>query len=166
MTQKVKAIPNGYHTVTPFLSLKDASKAIQFYQHAFGAQEIEKHQAPDGKIMHAVLKIGDSLIMLADEFPQHSCGISAPHSLKGTSAMFHLYVEDVDTAFDKALQAGAKVKMPVADMFWGDRYGQLEDPFGHLWSIGTHKADLTPEQVNKGAEECFKGKDPSCGKCS
>jgi PhnB protein len=163
MTQKVKSIPDGYHTVTPFLSLKDASKAIQFYQHAFGAKEIEKHHAPDGKVMHAVLKIGNSLIMLADEFPQSNCGISSPHSLKGSSAMFHLYVEDVDAAFEKALKAGAKVKMPVADMFWGDRYGQLEDPFGHLWSLGTHKADLTPEQVEQGAKECFKEiKSSSC----
>lgn len=156
MSQKVKAIPDGYRTVTPFLSLKDAAKAIKFYQEAFGAKELQRHPAPDGKIMHAVIKIGDSLIMLADEFPQGGCGMSSPNSLKGTSMMLHLYVEDVDSAFDKALKAGATTKMPVADMFWGDRYGMLEDPFGHLWSISTHKADPTPAEMEKAAKECFK----------
>lgn len=154
MSQKVKPIPTGYHTITPFLSQKDAARAIKFYADAFGAKEVEKHNTPDGKIMHAVLKIGDSLIMLADEFPESGCGISAPHALKGTTTMFHIYVEDVDAFFNKAVKAGAKVKMPVADMFWGDRYGQLEDPFGHLWSIGTHIADFTAVEVEEKATEC------------
>lgn len=157
MAQKVKPIPEGYHTLTPFLSLKDAAKAIEFYKKAFGAQEVEKHDCPDSsKIMHAVLKIGNSLIMLADEFPEHSCGVSGPTSLKGTTTMMHLYVENADAAFERAVKAGAKVKMPISDMFWGDRYGQIEDPFGHLWSIATHTADLTPEEIEQKAKECFK----------
>ena len=158
MPQKVKPIPEGYHTVTPFLFVKNAAKAMQFYKDAFNAHEIEKSFSPDGRIMHAVLKIGNSFIMMADEFPERSCGISAPLSLKGTTAMFHLYVEDVDAAFDKAVKAGANIQMPLADMFWGDRYGQLQDPFGHVWSMSTHIADLTPEQIKKGAEACFSNK--------
>lgn len=145
MAKKVKAIPEGYHTITPYLTLKDAAKAIQFYKAAFGAKEIELNSSPDGRIMNAVLKIGDSLMMLSDEFPEYCSTISPPHSLKGTTAMFHMYVEDVDKAFNKAIKAGAKVKMPLADMFWGDRYGQLEDPFGHLWSLATRIAISTPE---------------------
>ncbi len=154
-SKKVKAIPDGYHTVTPFLSLKNATKAIQFYKDALGARVIEKNDSPDGKVMHAVIQIGDSLLMLADEFPQSKCGISSPQSLKGSTTMLHLYVEDVDTAFNKAVKAGAKVIMPVSDAFWGDRYGQLEDPFGHLWSIATHKVDLSKEEITKAAEEFF-----------
>jgi PhnB protein len=150
---KVKAIPEGYHSVTPFLSLKDASKAIKFYKEAFGAKEIEVHQSTDDRIMHAVLKIGDSLIMLADEFSESKCGIASPRSLQGTTIVLHLYVEDADKVFQKAVKAGATVKMPIQDTFWGDRYGQVEDPFGHLWSIATHKVDLTPDQVEKGATE-------------
>ncbi len=164
MAHKVKPIPEGYHTLTPFLSTTNAAKAIEFYKNAFGAHEIEKHAGPDGKIMHAVLKIGNSLIMLADEFPEHSCGASTPKSLKGTTVMFHLYVEDVDHAFEKAKKAGAEVTMPVADMFWGDRYGQLRDPFGHLWSIATHIADYTPEEMEKGCQD-FMDKDKSSKCC-
>jgi len=156
MSSKVKGIPDGYHTITPYLTLKDAAKAIKFYKDAFGAQEIEMHHAPDGRIMNATLKIGNSFFMLCDEFPEYGgCGISPPHSLKGTTAMLHLYVEDVDAAFNKAVKAGSKVKMPVADMFWGDRYGQLEDPFGHLWSIATRISAPSKEKSQKGAEECF-----------
>lgn len=158
MSKEVNPIPEGFHTLTPFLSFKSASKAIKFYKEAFGAIEIERHDTPDEKVMHAVIKIGDSLIMLADEFPEHSCGIMPPESLKGTTVMLHLYVKDVDTVFNQAIEAGAKVNMPLADMFWGDRYGQLQDPFGHLWSLATHTADPTPEEMDKGAQECMSNK--------
>lgn len=158
MTQKVNPIPEGYHTITPFLSINEAGKAIEFYKKAFGAQEIEKHLSPDGKVMHAVIKIGDSMLMLSDEFPEHSCGLSSPHALKGTTALFHLYMDNVDAAFDKAVKAGAIVKMPLEDAFWGDRYGQVQDPFGHIWSMSMHIADLTDEQIEEGAEEFFKAK--------
>lgn len=162
MSQKVKAIPEGYHSLTPFLSLKNAAKAIEFYKNAFGAKEIEKHVMPDGRIMHAVIKIGNSLVMVADEFPEYGCGIVSPSSLKGTTMMLHFYVENVDAAFDKAVKAGATVKMPVEDMFWGDRYGQLEDPFGHLWSIGTHIADVSDDEINQASTQCCKGKTSCC----
>jgi PhnB protein len=157
---EVKKIPDGYRTLTPFLSLKEAAKAIEFYQKAFDAQLVERHDTDDGRIMHAVMQIGDSLVMLADEFPEYGCGITSPQQLKGSSVLFHLYVEDVDAAFDKAVKAGAKVNMPVADMFWGDRYGQLEDPFGHHWSIATHIADFSTEEIEQGAKQCCK--DSSC----
>lgn len=142
MSKQVKPIPEGFHTLTPFLATQNAGKAIQFYKEAFNATEVEKHLTEEGKVLHAVLKIGDSLIMLADQSPEYSSGIVSPILLKGTTTQFHLYVEDVDSAFNQAIKAGAKVKMPVKDMFWGDRYGQLEDPFGHIWSIATHKVDF------------------------
>lgn len=152
---KVKSIPDGYHTATPYLSMKDAAKAIEFYKQAFGAKEIEKCDSPDGKIMHAVIKIGNSFIMLSDEMPGSDCVISSPTTLKGVSSMIFLYVEDADAVFDQAVKAGAKVAMPIADVFWGDRYGQLEDPFGHFWSVATHKVDMTKEEIAKAAENFF-----------
>lgn len=154
MSKKVKPIPEGFHTVTPYLTLKDGAKALKFYKDAFDAQEIEVNHTPDGRIMHAAFKIGDSMIMMSDEFPEFSCGISSPSSLKGTTTLLHIYVEDVDSAFDKAVKAGATVKMPVADMFWGDRYGQLEDPFGHQWAISTHIADLSNDEIEEGSQQC------------
>lgn len=154
MPKPVKAIPEGYHSITPFLSFKGASKAIQFYKKAFGAVEMECHHTEDGRVMYAALKIGDSMMMLADEFPEGSFGISAPENLKGTTALFHLYVNNADVAFDQAVAAGAQVKMPLADMFWGDRYGQLVDPFGHLWAIATHIADLSAAEIQTGSKEC------------
>lgn len=156
MSDKVKPIPDGYHTITPFLSVKGASAAIDFYKNAFGAVEMECHKMDDDRVMHAVLKIGDSLIMLADEFPEGPCRISSPKNLKGTTTLLHIYVTNADAAFDRAVAAGATVKMPIADTFWGDRYGQLEDPFGHLWSIATHIADLSEAEINQGAMECLK----------
>jgi PhnB protein len=149
MAKKVKPIPDGFHTVTPFLSIKGAEQAIQFYKKAFGAEELEKHNTPDGRVMHAVLKIGNSLVMLADEFPESPCGVISPLSAKATTTMLHIYVEDVDTAFDRAIKAGAKVKMPLADAFWGDRYGQIVDPFGHAWSLATHIADFSSEEIEE-----------------
>lgn len=159
---KVKPIPDGYHTVTPYLSVKEASKAIQFYEKAFGATVIEVCDGPGGKIMHAVLKIGNSYIMLSDESPECDSGVSSPQSLKGVSSMIFLYVEDADVTFNQAVRAGAKVKMPISDMFWGDRYGQIEDPFGHIWSIATHKVDMTKEEVSKAAEALFSKSTECC----
>lgn len=155
MPEKIKAVPDGFRTVTPFLSIQGASDAIKFYQKAFGAEQIERHDALDGKVMHAVLRIGDSLIMLADEFPEYNSGVSSPVRLTGSCVVLHLYVDNVDDLFNKAVQAGAKVIMPVEDRFWGDRYGQLQDPFGHHWSVAAHIADLTSEEIEKGAQECF-----------
>ena len=147
----VPAIPKGYHTITPYMTVRDAARAIEFYKQAFGAKEKGVMKGPEGKVMHAELVIGDSTIMLADEFPEF--GSLSPQSIGGSGTGLHIYIEDVDSAFDRAVQAGATVEMPVADMFWGDRYGKLRDPFGHKWSIGTHKADLSMEEMKKGMDE-------------
>jgi PhnB protein len=147
----VPAIPKGYHTITPFMTVRDAARAIDFYKQAFGAKERGVMKGPEGKVMHAELVIGDSIIMLADEFPEF--GSLSPQSIGGSGTGLHIYIEDVDSAFDRAVKAGATVEMPVADMFWGDRYGKLRDPFGHKWSIGTHKADLSMEEMKKGMDE-------------
>ncbi len=144
---KVKPIPEGRHTVTPHLTVKGCAQAIEFYKKAFGAREISRHAGPDGGIMHAEIKIGDSGIFLNDEFPQMRC--LGPLALNGTPVVIHLQVEDVDKLFSQAVQAGATALMPVADMFWGDRYGVLEDPFGHRWSVATHQRDLTPAEIKK-----------------
>jgi uncharacterized glyoxalase superfamily protein PhnB len=143
----VKPIPDGYHTLTPYMTVRDAARAIDFYKKAFGAVERGVMKGPDGKVMHAELKIGDSVFMLADEFPEY--GALSPQSTGGAGMGLHIYLEDVDSAFDRAVQAGANVEMPVSDMFWGDRYGKLADPFGHKWSIATHKRDLSPEQMEE-----------------
>ena len=149
----VQAIPKGYHTITPFMTVRDAARAIEFYKQAFGAKEKGVMKGPEGKVMHAELVIGDSIIMLADEFPEF--GSLSPQSIGGSGTGLHIYIEDVDSAFDRAVKAGATVEMPVADMFWGDRYGKLRDPFGHKWSIGTHKADLSVEEMKKGMDEAM-----------
>ena len=150
----VKPIPEGYHTLTPFLIVRDASRAIEFYKQAFGAKERGGiARDPSGKVMHAELMIGDSIIMLADEFPQ--AGVVSPESVGGSACGLHVYVEDVDSAFDRAVKAGSAVEMPVMDMFWGDRYGKLKDPFGHKWSIATHTADLSPEEIDRGMKEAM-----------
>jgi uncharacterized glyoxalase superfamily protein PhnB len=143
-----KPVPDGYHTITPYMTVRDAARAIEFYKQAFGAKEKGVMKGPDGKIMHAELRIGDSIIMLGDEMPEY--GSLSPQSTGGAGMGLHIYIEDVDTAFDRAVKAGATVEMPVADMFWGDRYGKLADPFGHKWSIGTHKADLTAQEMEDG----------------
>ena len=147
----VKAVPEGYHTLTPTMTVRDAARAIEFYKQAFGAVEKGVAKGPDGKVMHAELRIGDSIIMLADEFPEF--GSLSPQSTGGTGMGLHIYIEDVDSAFDRAVKAGAKVDMPVADMFWGDRYGKLSDPFGHKWSIATHIRDMSAEEIEKAQEE-------------
>jgi len=148
MNQAVRPIPEGYRTVTPHLVCEQALEAIEFYKKAFGAVEIARMPGPDGKIMHAEIRIGDSPIMLAQDYPEF--GSYGPLALKGTSVVIHLYVEDADTAWARAVDAGAKPLMQLSDMFWGDRYGQVEDPFGHRWSIATHKQDLSPQQIMEG----------------
>ena len=156
MTNRIKAIPEGYHTLTPHLVVKGASQAIEFYKKAFGAEEIIRLPGPDGKsLMHAAIKIGDSPLFLADEFP--GMASMGPHSIGGTPVTIHVYVEDVDTVFNQAVAAGAQVRMPLADMFWGDRYGLITDPFGHSWSLATHKEDLTPEEIEKRSQAAFGG---------
>ena len=144
----VQPIPKGYHTLTPYLTVRDAARAIEFYKKAFGAEEKGVMNGPDGKVMHAELRIGDSLFMLADESPQF--GSLSPQSIGGTGMGLHVYVEDVDSAFERATKAGANVEMPVTDMFWGDRYGKIEDPFGHHWSVAKHVRDVTIEEMKEG----------------
>ncbi len=143
----VQPIPQGYHSVTPYLVVNDAARAIDFYRRAFGAKEIMHMNGPNGKIMHAELRIGDSMLMLADEMPGTGC--RSPKSLGGSSVGIFLYVENVDAVFNQAVSAGAKTEMPLNDMFWGDRYGKLTDPFGHSWSLATHKEDVAPEEMKK-----------------
>jgi PhnB protein len=148
-----KPIPDGFHTITPHLVVSDAAKAIEFYKKAFGAQEIERFMRPDGKaVMHAQLKIGSSMLMLGSEFPPYCL---SPKSRGGTSVSQFLYVENADSTFDRAVKAGCTVKMPMTDQFWGDRCGQVEDLFGHEWSIATHKKDLTKDQINANAKAFF-----------
>lgn len=150
----IKPVPDGFHTLTPNLIVKNASEAIEFYKKAFGAEEIYRDYAPNEKnIIHAELRIGDSIIMLNDEFP--SWNVLSPKSIGGSAVTIHMYVDDVDKVFNKAVDAGAKVTMPLMDAFWGDRYGHLEDPFGHKWSIATHRKDLSREEIRKAAEEFF-----------
>ncbi|HJY85305.1 MAG TPA: VOC family protein [Candidatus Acidoferrales bacterium] len=150
---KVKPIPEGYHTATPYLIIKNAARAIDFYKKAFGAAERMRMADPSGKVMHAEIQIGDSRIMIADEFPE--MGARSPESLGGSPVSIFLYVEDVDALAKQATSAGAKVLMPVQDQFWGDRYGKLTDPFGHVWDIATHKEDVAPEEIHKRAAAAF-----------
>ena len=149
----VKPIPEGYHTLTPFLTVRDAVSAIEFYKQAFGAVERGVAKGPDGKIMHAELKIGDSILMLSDEYPEF--GSLSPLSTGGTGMGLHIYIDGVDAAFDRAVKAGARVDMPVMDQFWGDRYGKLTDPFGHKWSIATHTKDLSMDEMKRGMDEAL-----------
>jgi len=149
----VKPIPEGYHTVTPYLAVDDAAKAIEFYTKAFGAKESLRMDGPGGKIAHAELQLGDSLVMVSDPFPQAST--QPPSALGGTSASVFLYVEDVDAFVKRAVDAGAKVTMEVADQFWGDRFGSIQDPFGHSWSIATHVEDVPPEEMAERAERAM-----------
>jgi PhnB protein len=149
----VKAIPDGFNTLSPHIVVSDASKAIDFYKNAFGAQEVMRSMSPDGKqVMHAQLKIGNSMLMLANEWPPMCV---SPKARGGTSVTLHVYTDNVDSAFDRAVKAGCAVKMPVGDQFWGDRYGQVEDPFGHMWSLATHKQDLSQEQLAANAKAAF-----------
>ena len=145
MAEKVKAVPPGFHTLTPHLTVRDADKALQFYKNAFGAEIGGVARMPDGKVMHAALRIGDSMLMLNEEMPEYG-GLS-PLSLNGTGVTIHIYTDNVDEAFNRAVSAGAQVKMPLMDQFWGDRYGMLTDPFGHRWSIASRIEDLSPRAL-------------------
>ena len=144
---QVKPIPDGMHTVTPHLICAGAADAIEFYKIAFNAVEAGRLPGPNGKLMHAMIRIGDSPVMLVDEMPEW--GALGPKALKGSSVTIHLYVEEVDTVVARAVEAGAKITMPLQDMFWGDRYCQLEDPFGHRWSVATHIRDVKPEEMQQ-----------------
>jgi len=149
----VKPVPEGYHTVTPYLAVEDAAEAIEYYKQAFGAKERVRMDTPDGKIGHAELEIGDSLVMLSDPFPQAST--KPPKELGGTTASVFLYVEDVDALTKQAVDAGATVTMEVSDQFWGDRFGTVTDPFGHVWGIATHVEDVPPEEMAARAKEAM-----------
>ena len=147
---QVKPIPDGMHTVTPHLVCAGAADAIEFYKKAFNAVETIRLPGPQGKLMHAAIRIGDSAVMLVDEFPD--MGAFGPKWLKGSPVTIHLYVEDVDAFVERAVAAGAKITMPLEDMFWGDRYCKLEDPFGHHWSVATHVRDVSPEEMQQAAQ--------------
>jgi PhnB protein len=151
----VKPVPDGYHTVAPYLFIKGAGDAIEFYKKAFGARDLGRMTQPDGKVAHAEIQIGGSRIMLSDEHPP--MGAVGPASLGGSPVMLHLYVDDVDALFAQAVAAGATVVRPLTDEFYGDRAGGLKDPFGHLWHLATHKEDLTPEEIGRRAAKAMGG---------
>jgi len=154
MAVSAKSIPEGFHTVTPALVVRDAAKAIDFYKKALSAQELVRMPSPDGKIMHAELKIGDSIIFLSDEMPMPG-SVKSPQTLGGCTCTLNVYVPNVDDTFKQAIAAGGKESMPVADQFWGDRYGTLTDPFGYTWAIATHKEDLSPAEMGERAQQFF-----------
>jgi len=148
-----KSIPDGFHTATPSLVVNNSKDAIEFYKKAFDAVEIYQYPTPDGKIMHAQIKIGDSFVFLADEFP--AMGTKSPTTIGGSATSLHLYVDDADKIFNQAVDAGAKIVIPIMDAFWGDRFGMLADPFGHSWAIATHQKDMSSEEMKKASEEYF-----------
>lgn len=147
MPKAVNPVPDGYHTVIPYLYIKGAAKALEFYVKAFGAKEVMRLDMPEGKVGHAEIEIGDSKIMLADEFPEMD--IKSPTSFGGSPVCIHLYVPDVDAFFDRAVAAGGVVTRPLADQFYGDRSGGLKDPFGHIWHVATHVEDVPPEEIDR-----------------
>jgi PhnB protein len=149
-----KPIPDGYHTATPYLIVNGTAEAIEFYKRAFGATELLRITDPQGRIGHAEIRIGDSVIMLADEHPD--MGYRGPRSMGGSSVSILLYVDDVDTIFGRAVSAGATVQRPIANQFYGDRSGKVEDPFGHVWSIATHVEDVPPEEMRRRAEAAMR----------
>ena len=151
-----RPIPTGQEGLIPHLTCGSCAEAIEFYKKAFGAKEVSRAPAPDGRIMHAEIRIDGRPVFLADDFPEYCGGkASSPKALGGTPVTIHRYVNDCDAAIQRAVDAGATVKMPAADMFWGDRYGIVTDPFGHVWSLATHQRDLTPEQIQSGMHEAF-----------
>jgi PhnB protein len=153
MADKVQAVPAGFHTLTPHLTVRNADKALEFYKNALGAEVLGAARMPDGRIMHAALRVGDSMLMLNEEMPEYG-GLS-PQSLNGTGVTIHVYTDNVDEAFNRAVSAGAQVKMPLMDQFWGDRYGLVQDPFGHKWSLATHVKDLSPEEMQRAQDEAM-----------
>lgn len=147
---QIKPVPEWMHTVTPHIVCDGAADAIEFYKKAFKAEEVMRLPGADGKLMHGAIRIGDSMIMLADEYAE--CNSLGPKALKGSPVVLHLQVEDADSFFAHAVKAGAKVVMPVEDMFWGDRYGQVEDPFGHRWAVATHVRDVSMEELEQASK--------------
>jgi uncharacterized glyoxalase superfamily protein PhnB len=162
MAAQVKAVPAGFHTLTPHLTVRDADRALEFYKNALGAEVLHVARMPDGKVMHAGLRIGDSMLMLNEESPEY--GALSPLSTGGTGVTIHIYTEDVDAAFKRAVSAGAQVKMPLMDQFWGDRYGMVADPFGHTWSIATHTKDMSPEEMQRAQDEAMAKMPPPAAK--
>src|SRR5437667_5026012 len=159
MSQKVQPIPQGFHTLTPHLIVRNADQAIEFYKKAFGAEvRGDVARMPNGKVLHAELRIGDSILMLNDEMPE--AGALSPLSGGSSSVTLHVYLPNVDAAFERATSAGAQVKMPLQDQFWGDRYGVVSDPFGHKWSLATHVKDLSPEQMQRAQDEAMANMPP------
>jgi uncharacterized glyoxalase superfamily protein PhnB len=155
--RKTTEVPKGYHSVTPYITVKDIAQSIDFYRRALGAEERMRLSTPDGKrVMHAEIGIGDSVVMLGDESPESGCMV--PSSLKGRSGGLYLYMADVDAAFARATNAGAKVTMPLTDMFWGDRVGEIEDPSGHRWNLAARKEDLSPDEITDRAGKWFASK--------
>jgi PhnB protein len=153
MSNAVRPIPEGYHSITPQLTCRDAARAIDFYKTVLGATEVMRMPGPGGKVMHAELKIGDSRLMVNDEFPGMAV---APDPSAGHSTYLFVYTEDVDTVYNRAVEAGARVDMPLDNMFWGDRYGKFTDPFGHQWGVATHVEDVAPEEMQRRSEEMTK----------
>jgi PhnB protein len=164
MATPTRRVPEGCHSVSPHLVARGGAQALEFYKKAFGAKEIRRSAMPDGKLLHAEMQFGDSRFYLNDEFPE--MGAHSPQSLKGTPVTIHLWSEDVDSLYKQATAAGAQVVMPLADQFWGDRYGVVRDPFGHHWSMASHVKDLTPEQLKKAGEEAMAKMGPQKGKPS
>ena len=155
MTNKVKPIPDGYYTLTPYLTVRNAAAALDFYKRAFGADETFRVASPDGKVGHAEIRIGNSPIMLSDEYPE--MGATSPEAIGGSPVMLHLYVENVDALVERAVQAGGKLDRPVADQFYGDRGGMITDPFGHKWWIATHVEDVPPDELERRSKAAFGG---------
>jgi PhnB protein len=153
MSKSVRPIPEGYHSITPQLTCRDAARAIDFYKNVLGAKELTRMAGPDGRVMHAELQIGDSRLMVNDEFPGMA---AAPEPKAVHSSSLFVYTEDVDSTFNRAVKAEARVDMPVDNMFWGDRYGKFTDPFGHQWGIATHVEDVSPEEMKRRSEEMTK----------
>jgi len=150
---EAKAVPSGFHTLTPHITVCNADQALEFYKKAFGAEVQNVARMPNGKVMHAALQIGDSKLMLNEESPEF--GALSPLSTGGSGVMLHIYLENVDAAFDRAVSAGAEVKMPLMDQFWGDRYGVVADPYGHKWSLATHIKDMSPEEMQVAQDEAM-----------
>ena len=158
MAENAKAVPTGFHSLTPHLTVRDADKALEFYKNALGAEILNVARMPDGKVMHAALRIGDSMLMLNEEMPEF--GALSPLSNGGAGVTIHIYTENVDDAFNRAVNAGAKVAMPLMDQFWGDRYGLVTDPFGHKWSLATHVKDMSPEEMQRAQDEAMANMPP------
>ncbi len=153
MSEQVQAVPPGFHTLTPHLIVRNATQAIEFYKKALGAEVLGVAPLPDGRIMHALLRIGDSMLMLNDEMPEF--GALSPLANGGSGVTIHIYTQDVDAAFNRAVSAGAKVGRPLMDQFWGDRYGVVSDPYGHQWSLASHIKDMSPEDMQQAQDEAF-----------